>query len=128
MIKFSYIRKLPNGKYRVFSEKGKNMGTFDSKEQAKKRLKQIEFFKHKKASKKIIDLTNISEISYSAIMRELRNQCDYEIVEDFLSLFKQIFDMFLINEKDPADNALPVALLVFCKLYPVNLKNDQKVY
>lgn len=44
----SFIRKLPDGKYRVFSEKGKNMGTYDSLKGAKKRLKDIEFFKHRK--------------------------------------------------------------------------------
>ena len=49
LVKLSYIRKLPNGKYRVFSEKGKNMGTYDSRKGALKRLRQIEFFKHKKA-------------------------------------------------------------------------------
>jgi len=47
--KEAYIRKLPNGKYRVYSEKGKNMGTFDSKEKAQKHLREIEYFKHKKA-------------------------------------------------------------------------------
>lgn len=36
MIKLAYIRKLPNGKYRVFSEKGKNMGTYTSMSAAKK--------------------------------------------------------------------------------------------
>lgn len=40
------IRKLKNG-YRVESEKGKNMGTYKTEAQAKKRLQQIEYFKHK---------------------------------------------------------------------------------
>lgn len=40
------IRKVKEG-YRVVSEKtGRNMGTYKTKEEAKKRLKQIEFFKH----------------------------------------------------------------------------------
>ncbi len=50
MIKEGKIRKLPNGKYRVLSEKGKNLGTFPSKEQAKRRLRQVEYFKHVKAN------------------------------------------------------------------------------
>ncbi len=29
-VKCAYIKKLPNGKYRVFSEKGKNLGTYPS--------------------------------------------------------------------------------------------------
>lgn len=54
-IKQSYIKCWKSGdKYtcRVFSEKGKNLGTYKSKsrssahEKAKKRLKAVEFFKH----------------------------------------------------------------------------------
>lgn len=42
------IRKVRKG-YRVVSEKsGRNMGTFKTKEQAIRRLRQIEFFKHRK--------------------------------------------------------------------------------
>ncbi len=41
------IRKVKEG-YRVVSESGRNMGTYATKEGAKKRLKQIEFFKHNK--------------------------------------------------------------------------------
>ncbi len=39
------IRKIKEG-YRVLSEKGRNMGTYKSEEEAKKRLRQIEYFKH----------------------------------------------------------------------------------
>lgn len=35
LIKVAKIRKLPGGKYRVLSEKGKNLGTFNSKEKAR---------------------------------------------------------------------------------------------
>ena len=45
LVKKAKIRKLPNGKYRVLSEKGKNMGTYDSREGAKKRLRAVEYFK-----------------------------------------------------------------------------------
>lgn len=41
-----YIRK-EGSKWVVKSHKGKTLGTYDSKEEAAKRLKQIEFFKHK---------------------------------------------------------------------------------
>jgi len=41
------IRKVKEG-FRVLSEKGRNMGTYPTKEEAKKRLRQIEFFKHLK--------------------------------------------------------------------------------
>jgi len=38
---------LPSGKWQVQSHKGKNMGTFDTKAEAEKRLGQVEYFKHK---------------------------------------------------------------------------------
>lgn len=38
-----------DNKYQVQSEKGKNLGTYDTKEQAEKRLKQVEMFKHMNA-------------------------------------------------------------------------------
>lgn len=41
------VRKLPGqNKWRVYSEDGKNLGTYDSYEAAEKRRKQIEMFKH----------------------------------------------------------------------------------
>lgn len=43
------IRKVKNG-YRVVAESGRNMGTYRTLEEAKKRLKQLEFFKHKTKS------------------------------------------------------------------------------
>jgi len=49
--KVSYIRKVKN-KYCVFSEKGRRMGCYDTLEKARKRLKQIEFFKHLAKTKK----------------------------------------------------------------------------
>jgi len=53
MNKVSYIKKIKNSRYRVFSESGKNMGTYDTMDDAKKRLRQIEFFKKKSFSKKL---------------------------------------------------------------------------
>jgi len=41
------IRKVKEG-YRVLSESGRDMGTYATKEEAEKRLKQIEYFKHTK--------------------------------------------------------------------------------
>lgn len=43
------IRKTKEGYYKVLSEKGKNLGgPYKSKAEAEKRLRQVEFFKHKK--------------------------------------------------------------------------------
>jgi phosphosulfolactate synthase (CoM biosynthesis protein A) len=42
------IKKVKEG-YKVLSEKGKNLGgPYKSKSQAEKRLKQVEYFKHRK--------------------------------------------------------------------------------
>jgi len=44
------IRRVKGG-YRVVSRKGKNLGTYkgkNAKARAQKRLRQVEFFKHKK--------------------------------------------------------------------------------
>jgi len=42
------IKKVRGG-YRVLSSKGRNMGgPYKTKEEAEKRLRQVEFFKHKK--------------------------------------------------------------------------------
>lgn len=41
------IRKTKGG-YKVVSKKGKSLGKYKSKKGALKRLRQVEFFKHKK--------------------------------------------------------------------------------
>ena len=41
------IRKLPNGKYRLYSGKGRNLGTFDSRDAAEKHERQVQYFKHR---------------------------------------------------------------------------------
>ncbi|MCI0564787.1 MAG: hypothetical protein MN733_40490 [Nitrososphaera sp.] len=45
------IKKDLSGKYSVFSEKGKRLSKPMSKEEAQKRLAQIEYFKHVKGKK-----------------------------------------------------------------------------
>ena len=42
------IRKI-KGKYKVISESGRNMGTYETLREAKRRLQQIEYFKHKRS-------------------------------------------------------------------------------
>jgi len=53
------IKKI-KGKYKVLSESGKNMGTYKTRAEAEKRLKQIEFFKYKKSEIQL-GLFNISK-------------------------------------------------------------------
>lgn len=44
------IVRLPNGKYRLLSHTGKNLGTFDSKEAAEKHEREVQYFKHQNES------------------------------------------------------------------------------
>jgi len=46
------IRK-QGSKYVVVAESGRKMGTYKTKAEAKKRLQQIEFFKHLKSSRRL---------------------------------------------------------------------------
>lgn len=74
MIKVAYIKKLPNGKYRVYSESGKNMGTFSSKSEAKNRLKQIEYFKHTKSNiigERILKLSSAINSTFDKVERNV---------------------------------------------------------
>ena len=50
LIKSKIVKK--DDKYQVQSEKGKNLGTYNTKEEAEKRLKQVEYFKHQSAATK----------------------------------------------------------------------------
>lgn len=96
LVKIAVIVKLPNGKWRVKSHKGKNLGTYDTKDEAKKRLRQVEFFKHKKA-----EVTS----TYTEIARDLNGT--HEELKKFQSIFKDHFDQAYINgEEYPEDTAL----------------------
>jgi hypothetical protein len=130
--KVAKIRKLPNGKYRVLSEKNKNLGTSDSREKAEKRLKQVEYFKYlddkSKAEdgdtkEKVIDLTGAIDFSYSAIMREMRQHASKDQVRIFLTLFKKEFDKGVKAKlQKPEKVALQNSLVKFNKQYKVKCK------
>ena len=47
------------GKYQVQSEKGRNLGTYDTKAEAEKRLKQVEMFKHMDKKASILTYANV---------------------------------------------------------------------
>lgn len=60
--KLSYIQKTRNKEeWCVYSEKGKNSGCYPSKEQAKKRLQQIHFFKSQGSTTLIKDLHHLAK-------------------------------------------------------------------
>ena len=130
LVKIAKIRKLPNGQYRVLSQKGKNLGTYKSREAAEKRLRAVEYFKHldksKADDKDIIDLTDIDEFVYSAVMRKLNQKATKEQVLEFMRLFKMQFDKAVKNKLHKPDHiALQNALLKFNKLHKIKL--DKKM-
>jgi hypothetical protein len=129
LVKLARIRKLPGGKYRVLSEKGKNLGTSDTKGEAVKRLRQVEWFKHhdkNKAEDKVIDLTGAPELAYSAIMREMRQKAEPQQIRAFLKIYKQHFDNAVKDElQKPEKVALQNALVQFNKRFKI--KVDKKL-
>lgn len=127
LVKTARIRKLPGGKYRVLSEKGKNLGTSNTKNEAEERLRQVEYFKHRDQNSaddsEVIDLRDADDFSYSAIMRKLREKASKEQVLEFLKLFKVQFDKAVKNKlQKPERVALQNALIKFNKTHPVKLK------
>lgn len=128
MQKLAFIKKMPNGKYRVLSEKGKNLGTYSSRALAKKRLSQIEWFKHKdknSADESVIDLTKAEAFVFSAIMRQLNKNATPEQVLEFLKLHKKAFDQAIIKKlQDPDRVALQNAMVQFGKNHQVTLNED----
>lgn len=103
LIKISYIKKR-DGKWVILSEKGKVLGTYNTKQEAVERLRAIEYFKNhkkKKASK---------EDSYSSIMRDLRKSSDEDTVKCFQEEFKKAFDQAVIDgDEEPEKIALEKA-------------------
>lgn len=114
MEKLARIGRLSDGKYRVYSRTGKNLGTYNSHYEAKKRLIDVEMFKHMKNRKAVFfELNNIikesTEITttYSAVMRKLRKKHPEKVL-DFMKAFHRAFNQ-AINEK--LDDSESVALL-----------------
>lgn len=44
------IRKQADGRFRVVAESGRTLGTYDSRQAAERRLRQVEMFKHMRAA------------------------------------------------------------------------------
>jgi hypothetical protein len=127
IVKSAKIKKLPSGKYRVLSQRNRNLGTFSSKKAAEKRLKQVEYFKYLDTldlkPKKELDLSKIKFFSLSAIMREL-NKIDPDIANEFIKEYKFYFDQAVKSKMKNVPNvALDHALKKFKKLYKIKIKN-----
>ena len=57
-----------DNKYQVQSEKGKNLGTYDTKSEAEERLKQVEMFKHMKS--KELTMEDVNKMYENAIHKD----------------------------------------------------------
>ena len=132
LLKVSKIISLPNGKFRVVSQKGRNLGTYHSEKSAKKRLKQVEFFKHLDSleandSKPKLDLSGLDEFSLSAMLRELNKNKDKKPFKLFLKVFKINFDKSIKEKvKHPEKIALDTALMQLNKHYHIKLDKIKK--
>ncbi len=125
LTKQAKIKKMPSGKYRVLSQTGRNLGTYSSKSAAEKRLKQVEYFKHKKDdldSREEIDLSNWDELSLSSLMRELNKKATKKQILKFLKIYKSHFDECIKNKiKDPAQVALKHSLIQLKNFYKLKI-------
>jgi hypothetical protein len=101
--KVAFIVKLPGGQWAVKSEKGKILGRYKTKQEAVKRLRSIEFWKHKKKAS--------DNNSYSAIMRKMKKENDDEAMCKFQEEFKKSFDAaYEANSDSPEQEALEKAI------------------
>ena len=127
LVSLARIKKLPNGKYRVLSEKGKNLGTADTLAKAKQRLHEVEYFKRQDENsaedEKVIDLMGAADFSFSAIMREMRQEASKEQVKLFLEYFKKEFDKAVKSKlQKPEKIALQNSLVKFNKKHKIKVK------
>lgn len=106
-VKVAIVKQLPSGDWTVQSLKGKSLGKYETKGEAIKRLRQIEYFKkHKKKKKKAS-----GDQSYSSIMRDLRKSHDEETVNKFQREFKKRFDDAILGGiEDPEQEVLEEAM------------------
>jgi hypothetical protein len=127
MIKVSKIIKLPDGKFRVVSQKGKNLGTYKSKSSAEKRLQQVEYFKHldsldARDNKEEIDLSKLDDFTLSAVLRELNKLKNKKPFKLFLKTFKIHFDKSIKNNVNyPEKVALQMSFMQLNRLYHVKI-------
>ena len=73
-----------DGKYQAQSEKGKNFGTYDTKEEAEKRVQQMEMFKHMdKKNASVEKQADDQELKQFDMKQELDGQKEFEKQDDF---------------------------------------------
>ena len=147
MIKIAKIKKV-NNKWKVLSRKDKSLGEYDTKEEAVKRLQQVEYFKNKSSEilknlmkqAKVLDknLFNIlclaeaalvgadptTELSYSYIMRILRKD-HKDKVELFVKSYKEAFDEGFVSELENFEEAALLQAIKAIDLKKEDLTGDE---
>jgi len=93
---------------------------------ARKRKSPVEEYRRDNDNaeeEKVIDLTGATDFSYSAIMREMRQEADKEQVRLFLTMFKKEFDNAVKQKlQKPEKVALQNSLIRFNKRHKVKCK------
>lgn len=80
-------------KWQVQSEKGRNMGTYDTKEEAEKRLKQVEYFKHMNESVEsdyIEEIDNFIEDLYNLRKEGIAKDGEYSLTNLIFKEFRNL--------------------------------------
>lgn len=96
------IVKLPNGKWQVQSEDGsKNLGTYNTEEEAKKRLQQVHYFKNKNEDFSNIDIpSNPRYMTDEELKEYLLKALEGKNEKEGVEILHNIFPKVDINEKD----------------------------
>ena len=88
------IVKLSDGKWQVQSEKGRNMGTYNTKKEAEDRLKEVEMFKH--MNEKLLiekDLTD-SELEQILVDAVHSFKTKKEAIQYLLKVFPTVYSIY----------------------------------
>ena len=122
--KFPFIKKISTPgllgsglEYRVVSQAGKDMGTYDTHDEA---IILLQCLTKSASSTDSIDMSGMDDFSYSAAMRVLRENDDEQLVTLFRTVFKTAFDS--LHPKDPdraADRSLILTFRVLSHKYNI---------
>lgn len=116
----SYIKILGNDRFQVLSRQGQNVGVFFSKEAAQHCVATIE----RRASESV-DLSDLKNLSYSAVLRKLRQSGSQELVRDFIKLYYVIFQKLVLEGKQNIpDRALAFSLRYLNKKHSFSVSNN----
>jgi len=101
-----------DNKYQVQSEKGKNLGTYNTKSEAEKRLKQVEMFKHMKSSMSAAQVENL-----------WNNRYDYSVYKiDYDDIY------MIITDEDEVEHKLTISITYKLDSFVPGMKGTSSPY